>query len=92
MGSFMTIRMIRIGDGKPADIHPDEVAHMLAHGWSLVEEVSQTVSRDGVSVLTLSDEELREAIESMTGTAPHHKTGRARLIEKYEAAKSALEG
>lgn len=87
----MTVRMIRIGDGKLGDIHPAEVDHMLAHGWSLAEEPAPNAGQDSVSILTLTDEELRDAIEDMTGKAPHHKTGRAKLIEKYEAAKAGLE-
>lgn len=31
----------------------------------------------------LSDEQLRAAIEAETGAAPHHKTGRAKLIETF---------
>lgn len=31
----MTVRMIRTEDGKTGDIHPDEVEHMIAHGWQL---------------------------------------------------------
>ena len=34
----MTTRMIRISDGKLADIHHDEVQVMLAYGWQLVDE------------------------------------------------------
>lgn len=36
-----------------------------------------------------SDDELRAAIESLTGKAPHHKTGRPKLIEAFDAAKDA---
>lgn len=36
-----------------------------------------------------SDDELRAAIESLTGKAPHHKAGRAKLIEMLDAAKAA---
>lgn len=36
-----------------------------------------------------SDDDLRAAIESLTGKAPHHKTGRPKLIEAFDAAKDA---
>lgn len=36
-----------------------------------------------------SDDELRAAIEAMTGKAPHHKAGRAKLIETLDDAKAA---
>lgn len=29
----------------------------------------------------LTDEQLRDAVEAKTGTRPHHKTGRAKLLE-----------
>lgn len=32
-----TIPMIRTDDGKPADVHPDEVEHMKLHGWEVKE-------------------------------------------------------
>lgn len=32
-----------------------------------------------------SDEQLRAAIEAATGKAPHHKTGRAKLVETFNA-------
>lgn len=31
----MTVKMTRTSDGKTADIHPDEVAHMRRHGWQV---------------------------------------------------------
>ena len=30
-----------------------------------------------------SDEQLRDVIETITGTKPHHKTGRAKLVDQY---------
>lgn len=35
-----------------------------------------------------SDDDLRAAIEAVTGKPPHHKAGRAKLIEIFEAAKA----
>lgn len=32
-----TVRMIRTDDGKTGDIHPDEVEHMIKHGWQVVD-------------------------------------------------------
>lgn len=32
-----TIPMVRTEDGKPADVHPDEVEHMKLHGWEMKE-------------------------------------------------------
>lgn len=32
-----TVSMIRTEDGKPADVHPDEVEHMKQHGWEVKE-------------------------------------------------------
>lgn len=82
----MTVRMISPA-GHPGDIHPDEVAHMLVHGWMIVPAAADEPS-DADNTSAMSDGELRDAIKELTGTAPHHKTGRAKLIEKYEAAQS----
>jgi hypothetical protein len=35
-----------------------------------------------------SDDELRAVIEAATGKAPHHKAGRAKLIDQYNATKT----
>lgn len=37
----------------------------------------------------LTDDELRAFIEATTGKAPHHKTGRAKLLEQYALAGAA---
>lgn len=37
------------------------------------------------SLAELTDEQLRAAIEASTGVAPHHKTGRAKLLEQCAA-------
>lgn len=34
----------------------------------------------------MSDEELRDVAESLTGKKPHHKTGRAKLLETVRSA------
>lgn len=33
----MTTKMQRPSDGKTADVHPDEVENMRAHGWRIVD-------------------------------------------------------
>lgn len=33
----MTVEMVRTADGKTANVHPDEVAHMRRYGWQVVE-------------------------------------------------------
>ncbi|MDO6966977.1 hypothetical protein [Rhizobium alvei] len=72
----MTIRMIRHDDGKTGDIHPDEVENMKKFGWV----VDDAAEQDDIS---LSDTELRDAIEKATGVRPHHKTGRDKLLKAY---------
>ena len=34
-----------------------------------------------------TDDELRDAIETLTGTRPHHRTGRAKLIDMLKEAQ-----
>ena len=36
-----------------------------------------------------SDEQLRDVIETVTGTKPHHKTGRAKLVAQYDELNKA---
>lgn len=36
----MTVRMIRVDDGKFGDIHPDEVSNLIACGWRVVEDAN----------------------------------------------------
>lgn len=79
----MTVRMISPA-GHPGDIHPDEVAHMQSHGWRCVDDAEPSAP---VSECSLTDAELRAAIEAATGTAPHHRTGRAKLLAQYEAIR-----
>lgn len=38
-----------------------------------------------------SDEQLRAAIKEATGKAPHHKTGRDKLIEQFNALNAAAQ-
>lgn len=39
----------------------------------------------------LSDEQLRAAIEAATGKAPHHKFGREKLLDQFNALNAARE-
>lgn len=75
----MTVPMIRHEDGKTADVNPDEVENWRAFGWT---EAAPAVA-DGGGYPT--DVEMRAAIEVATGAAPHHRTGRAKLIEQFNA-------
>ena len=38
-----------------------------------------------------SDEQLRDVIETITGTKPHHKTGRAKLVDQYNELNEATD-
>jgi hypothetical protein len=40
----MTTKMQRPSDGKMADVHPDEVENMRAHGWRVAEVETAPVS------------------------------------------------
>lgn len=87
----MTIKMVRIDDGKTGDIHRDEVAHMEAHGWKAVEGVVE-VNLDKLGTDSgeqFSDDQLRGAIEVATGKKPHHKTGREKLVDTFNEINAA---
>ena len=71
----MTVKMIRTEDGKTGDIHPDEVEHMTAHGWEVVEQAQPKITAS----------EMRKAIEEQTGTRPGPRTSHENLKTKYEA-------
>jgi hypothetical protein len=49
-----------------------------------------------ISIHDMSDDDIRSLIERHTGTRPHHRTGRAKLIAEWEAAwpkyRAAMEG
>lgn len=81
----MTIRMTK--DGATADIHPEEVENMRAHGWSAA-EANEPPKPAKIELGTdsgdqFSDEQLRAIIEEQTGEAPHHRTGRERLVAQF---------
>lgn len=62
---------------------------------STPEEIAQAVAaqagagNSGASDAELTDDELRAAIEAASGKAPHHKAGRAKLLEQYAALAGA---
>jgi hypothetical protein len=50
---------------------------------------SHTATNGETDFEAMTDDTLREVIEKMTGEAPHHRTGRAKLIERAKAAVEA---
>ncbi|WP_336802467.1 hypothetical protein [Kaistia sp. MMO-174] len=72
-------------DGAELSVHPSTVAEHQRLGWGVVSSVAET--DPAVGDVELTDDELRAAIEAATGKAPHHKTGRAKLLEQYAAAQ-----
>ena len=40
----------------------------------------------GDPVPNMTDDQIRDEIEALTGKRPHHRTGRAKLIVEWEAA------
>lgn len=85
MSDIQTVRMVRTEDGKTGDIHPEEVENMRAFGWIVDEAVpaDAKIELGTDSGDQFSDEQLRAAIETATGKAPHHKTGRDKLIAQF---------
>lgn len=51
---------------------------------SVAEPISQVVSPDD-----MTDDQLRDAITKLTGMAPHWKSGRDKLLERYAEATGA---
>ena len=46
----------------------------------------QVVEKEVTGFDDMTDDELRDEIEALTGTRPHHRTGRAKLVEQWTAA------
>ena len=65
-----TLAMLDPGEARDLDIAEGETPG----DWFTFGESEPVTSE-------LTDEELRDAVEAKTGTRPHHKTGRAKLLE-----------
>lgn len=78
---------------EPHPVSPERKRELNQQGYKIMDirfapadyVAHQQVPDDGHP----SDDELRAAIEAMTGKAPHHKAGRAKLIEAFDAARAA---
>ena len=68
--------------GDDYEIVQDETA---PKGRRIVKK-GQAVKAEVTALDDMTDEEIRDEIEALTGTRPHHRTGRAKLIEQWEAA------
>ena len=68
--------------GDDYEIVQDETA---PKGRRIVKK-GQAVKTEVTALDDMTDEEIRDEIEALTGTRPHHRTGRAKLIEQWEAA------
>lgn len=58
---------------------------IVRKGKAPAQAVKEEVMADDPA-LDMTDDEIRDEVESLTGKRPHHKTGRAKLIEQWEAA------
>lgn len=90
------IRMTR-DDGAVADVRPDWVEEWTGNGWSIAGAMPSTGAPFDIGTDSgeqFSDEQLRAIIEEATGAPPHHRTGRAKLIEMFNElnAKAAADG
>ena len=90
-------------DGAIADVRPEWVEEWRERGWAPSAEARQPpappASTGSLDIGTdsgeqFSDEQLRAIIEEATGAPPHHRTGRAKLIEMFNElnAKAAADG
>lgn len=74
---------------EPHPVSPERKAELRAAGYRIVDAVFAPAGHEGTASASddvdLTDDELRAAIEAATGKAPHHKTGRAKLLEQYAA-------
>lgn len=75
--------------GECLPVHPDALAEHLNLGWMIAEDQTLSSPELDADDGNPPDDELRAAIETLTGKAPHHKTGRAKLIEILDVAKAA---
>lgn len=90
------IRMTR-DDGAVADVRPDWVEEWRGNGWSIAGAAPSTDAPADLGTDSgeqFSDEQLRAIIEQETGSPPHHRMGRAKLIETFNElnAKAAADG
>lgn len=75
--------------GVEFDVIPDPKA---PKGYRIIRIGQEPAKKDDGSVqlakddIDMSDDEIRDEIEALTGKRPHHKTGRAKLIEQWQAA------
>ena len=80
--------IINLSDFDPALHEPFDDVEAAKVGHAGVSEGSfkplEGFSGEEKTSEPLSDDELRKAIEEATGKAPHHRTGRAKLLSQYE--------
>lgn len=83
---------------EPHPVSPERKAELRAQGYSIVDvefapadwiEKSAELADESGGDDFPDDEAMRTAIEKATGKAPHHRTGRDKLIEQYKAIGDA---
>ena len=74
---------------EPHPVTPERKAELRGQGYTIVDAVFAPGGHEAAPAdsgdIDLPDDELRAAIEAATGKAPHHKAGRAKLLELYAA-------
>lgn len=77
----MTDLVTLVRNGEEAIVRADWVDEWTARGWSLPDGKPAGIGTDSAD--QFSDEQLRAAIEAATGEKVHHKTGREKLIARF---------
>jgi hypothetical protein len=81
--------------GDDYEVIQDETApkgrRIVKKGQAVKAEVSAPNPKDAPRVavfdgINMSDDDIRDEIEKLTGNRPHHRTGRAKLIAEWEEA------
>jgi hypothetical protein len=71
----------------PAEVEPPSTA-LLERIQEVTEQsgVARTVTHLTGDPGTMTDDELREHVEAVTGKKPHHRAGRAKMLEMLDGA------
>ena len=80
-GLYVGGSLIMVDPGATVDGVADQEAIDVAAWFAPADELIDTLDSDNPDIPNLTDDQLRDLIEQSTGKRPHHRAGRAKLIE-----------